>query len=133
MSACWQRHAKWLAISGLASLCLAQAAYTADTPTAAPALPHFDPTNPIVLNEYAVQKALAGDISTAIILLKRALLIAPYDARIRRNLDVLRALQAGKSAQLPATIAPPPEESAPSQPGTGTDDGLPQVPLWPSQ
>jgi len=113
-------------IGSLTKLCLVQATFAADTP----ALPHFDPTNPIILNEYAVQKALAGDISTAIILLERALLIAPYDALIRRNLDVLRALQAGKSAEPPVTIAPP-EESAPSQPDKVTDDGLPKVPLWP--
>jgi hypothetical protein len=125
MSTCWKWFATWVIIGSFTKLCLAQV--VAPTPSS---LPHFDPTNPIILNEYAVQKALAGDISTAIILLKRALLIAPYDVRIRRNLDVLRALQAGNSAELPATIAPP-EENAPSQPDKVTDDGLPKVPLWP--
>jgi hypothetical protein len=85
------------------------------------------------LNEYAVQKAFAGDIFTAIILLERALLIAPYDARIRRNLDMLRALQAGKSEVRPTIIAPLSKEDAPSQPDKATDDGMPQVRLWPSK
>jgi hypothetical protein len=59
----------------------------------------FDPLNPAMLNEAAMQKVRNGDIGTAAILLERAVLLAPYDKRIRQNLQTLRAWQSGKPPQ----------------------------------
>ncbi len=91
----------------------------------------FDHYNPLLLNEHAVRKARDGDIGTALILLERAVQIAPYDARIRRNLESLRAWQAGKPmpdatpAAVPAIAA-----AAGAEQADGAEDALPPFPLW---
>jgi hypothetical protein len=112
-------------------LVLCQPTTTAAADTLPPQL-HYDHANPYVLNEFALQKVRAGDIGTAVILLERAVLIAPYDARIQRNLDVLHTLQAGKTAPHPLQsvqqergIAP---ETAPAS--AKLETGLPAIPLW---
>jgi Flp pilus assembly protein TadD len=124
---------KWLINASLAGVILMQAACSSDQPLKQVAPPHFDPANPIVLNEYAVQKARAGDISTALILLERALLLTPDDARIRRNYDALRAFQKGQTIEQATAVVPAPGANAPLQLDAGTDIGLPNVPLWPSK
>ena len=88
----------------------------------------YDHGNPLVLNEFAVRMAKQGDIGSAIILLERAVLLAPHDARLRRNLDALRLPQVpgGGDQAAPhsaATTAATPLDSSPP--------GLPPVPLWP--
>jgi Flp pilus assembly protein TadD len=60
-----------------------------------PSAQRFDHTNPVHLNELALQKVKQGELGTAIILLERASLLAPHEARIQRNLQVLRAWQNG--------------------------------------
>ncbi len=57
--------------------------------------PQFDHTNPVLLNELALQKVKDGDVSSALILLERAHLLAPHEVRIERNLQTLRAWRQG--------------------------------------
>jgi hypothetical protein len=95
----------------------------------------FDHYNPLLLNEHAVRKARDGDIGTALILLERAVQIAPYDARIRSNLESLRAWQAGKpmpDATLAVTPAATPAiaAAAGAEQADGAEDALPPFPLW---
>lgn len=61
--------------------------------------PDLDHYNPVLLNEYALQKLREGDVATAEILLERAVLLAPENPGIRSNLDTLKDSIAGK--QLP--------------------------------
>lgn len=107
-----------LPLTLIAIACLASCAATADAPA-----PRFDHYNPVLLNEQAVRKVREGDIATAAVLLERAVLIAPDDARIRRNLARLRAWQSGQ-----------PEPVAPVEPATESTGGaiaeLPPFPLW---
>lgn len=100
--------------------CLAPCSVTADA--AAPRVDHY---NPILLNEQAVRKVREGDIATAAVLLERAVLIAPHDARIRRNLATLRAWQSGQ----PEPVAPV-EPATASEPASGAIVELPPFPLW---
>lgn len=81
----------------LFSLCLILACTSraATVDGAAPAM-RYDHFNPVVLNEFALQKYRDGDLRSALILLERAHLLAPHDARIRRNLGMLRAQRDGK-------------------------------------
>jgi hypothetical protein len=74
----------------------------------------YDPYNPVVLNEFALQKIKERDISTASILLERAALLAPHNVRIQQNLHALRAWQAGKIASPVAVGAHIPTSSAPA-------------------
>jgi hypothetical protein len=82
---------------------------------AEPQTTRLDHYNPVALNELALAKMAAGDTGTATILLERAVLLAPYDARIRRNLELLRASQDSKSAAMPAQPAPVPPVSTPAE------------------
>jgi hypothetical protein len=94
---------------------------------AEPQTARFDHYNPVALNELALAKIAAGDTGTAAILLERAVLLAPYDARIRRNLELLRASQTGKSAAMPAQPAPVPSVSTPTEPD---DSPVQPFQLW---
>lgn len=83
----------------------------------------FDPYDPAALNEAAAASVGRGDLATAEILLERAARIAPYDARIVRNRDALRARAGGSPAPAPeraggkATAAPrPPAPEVPAEP-----------------
>lgn len=92
----------------------------------------FDPLNPAMLNEAAMQHIRDGDVGTAAILLERAVLLAPYDKRIRQNLQTLRAWQSGKP--MPAAAGQKPEApAAGTDKPTGDDAGGPAsmpVPIW---
>ena len=70
-----------------------------------------DAYDPVVLNESAMEAIREGDLATARILLERAARIAPYDARIVRNLRALEAHRAG--VLLPDETAPPATRLAP--------------------
>lgn len=87
------------------------------------ALP-YDHVDPAALNEHALLKVREGDTGTAALLLERALLLAPHDARIRHNRDALRAALAGRR------LPPLPAEDA--SPASG-NVALPPFPLWPKQ
>ncbi|HEY5800154.1 MAG TPA: hypothetical protein VIT92_08030 [Burkholderiaceae bacterium] len=96
-----------------------------------------DPYNPYALNEQAMQAVRDGKLGLARILLERAVVIAPHDARLRRNLDALRDHQEGRAplvaagaavtAAAPAADAAPPAAAGASRAGSGE----PPVPLWP--
>lgn len=80
----------WLALrnillSSLLSLALSSLAF-AQTINVLP-YDHFDP---VTLNEYAMAMLKAGDRTTALILLQRAVRLAPFDSRIAANLKVLQ-------------------------------------------
>jgi hypothetical protein len=97
---------------------------------AAEAPASLDHTSPAALNERALREMEQGNGGTAVLLLERAVLLAPYDARIRRNLDIVKAWQAGRPAP-----APPSEGARDRAPArtAGGDAGLPPVPLWNKQ
>lgn len=86
-------------------------------------LPRYDHADPVALNEHALHQIRAGDIGTAVILLERAAQLAPHDARIRHNLDMLRAWRDGR----PVPAQPAEEASHMS------DAALPPFPLWPKK
>lgn len=108
--------------------CLAVAPATAQQPprTAAEEMPRlaYDPYDPVLLNEFAIDSVRQGDLTTAWILLERAARLAPYDARISRNLRELQAYRTGRPAPsgTPAPIA-----------GPSAATGVPAEPppLWP--
>lgn len=86
--------------------------------------PGFDPYDPAGLNEAAAESARHGDLRTAWILLERAARIAPFDARIVRNRDEVRAHREAS----PATAAP----MAPAAPASAASPLPPEPPaLWP--
>ncbi|MHB9118820.1 MAG: hypothetical protein ACYC2R_11180 [Burkholderiales bacterium] len=71
----------------------------------------FDHYKPIALNESAAAYIRDGDLSTARILLERAVRLAPHDERILRNLRELTAQMEGtplanppKASVLPAKV-----------------------------
>ena len=102
----------------------------ADGMHAAEGLPRFDHYDPVVLNEHALDKIGKGEVGTAAILLERAVLLAPHDTRIRRNLETLRATQAGVRLGSPGiSEAPPPPAPLPMQPEPATAP-VPPVPFW---
>jgi hypothetical protein len=95
-------------------------------------MPVPDPANPIDLNEAALAYAAQGEIETAWLLLERAALLAPADARIAANLAAVRgyrgAARRGGIVVVPAHGAspqrsPPRPEHAPT---------TPPPPLWPA-
>ena len=96
--------------------------------TAAPL--RYDHVDPILLNEFAMQKIRAGEFGTAAILLERAALLAPHDTRIQANLTALRAWRSGT---LPAAGTVGPETSPASVPEGDTPTAAPPFPIWPSQ
>lgn len=117
---------------GLLFACASNAAHAADT--AAPSM-RYDHFNPVVLNEFALQKVRDGDVRSALILLERANLLAPHDARIRRNLDMLRAQRDGKPFVDAAATQVKSEGDVSSTPATqvsGLEQAqqLPLEPLW---
>ncbi|MFI4939390.1 MAG: tetratricopeptide repeat protein [Burkholderiales bacterium] len=117
----------------LSSVCIGLALWQMTTTAATDSLPpqlHYDHANPYVLNEFALQKVKAGDIGTAVILLERAVSIAPYDARIRRNLDVVHTLQSGKAATQPLQSVRQEPGIAPESGAANVETGLPAIPLW---
>lgn len=86
-----------------------------------------DAHDPAALNESAMDAIRQGDLDTAWILLERAARVAPYDARIVRNLRVLNAHRAG---------SPAPEEPAPGQARQARQERAPRLPpeppaIWP--
>lgn len=103
---------------------------SATATSGAPPATHLDPTSPVSLNEYALEKLATGDIGTAVLLLERAVLLAPYDVRLRRNLELVRAWQEGRPVStLPPSASPP----APAIPAPASGDTvLPGAP-WGSQ
>lgn len=117
--------------------CLFAAILLAIGPAAAGNVPaRYDHYDPARLNEFALQKLREGDAGTAAILLERAALLAPHDARIRRNLETLRAWQAGERPEPGSTVSPakpsmPPPSSGPET--AAAEDGLPPFPLWPKR
>lgn len=78
---------------------------------AVPALPgpgqDLDYANPFVLNELAAASAQRGEVDLAWLLLERAARLAPHDARISTNLDLVRAVRAGKPPPYTTSAAPP--------------------------
>lgn len=117
----------------LLCLCLdsAVAAEAGNSPAAAtaPAL-RFDPYNPVVLNEFAMQKIREKDFNGAAILLERATLLAPHDARIAHNLRMLRAWQAGKPLAT-TSVEPVPETG--NESAAAEDAGALPLSIWPSR
>lgn len=119
---------------GILFACASNAVHAADT--AAPAM-RYDHFNPVALNEFALQKVRDGDVGSALILLERANLLAPHDARIRRNLDMLRAQRDGKPFVAPAAAdtALAQEKSGSDAPATlakhdSSMEPLPVAPIW---
>lgn len=82
------------------------------------------PYQPEAINRLALQWVQAGDPDTAIILLERALRIAPDRTDIRAN---LQRLQAGSRSVASAMAVPPP--SAASTPAGTITSPLPAI--WP--
>jgi hypothetical protein len=101
---------------------------------AEPGTPGTAPDHPAHLNELASKRAREGDLTTAWILLERAVLLAPDDERIMRKLRAVRAARAGKPADAgpAASAASPPAVSSP--PAGDTDAQHRPVPaLWPEK
>jgi hypothetical protein len=88
----------------------------------------FDHYDPVSLNEMAMQKVREGDTGTAVLLLERAVLLAPHEGAIRRNLDLLKAWRDGKPLPEDASVAPAAANTSPADTG---DAQLPPFPLWP--
>lgn len=101
----------------------------------------LDHYNPVLLNEFALQKLRDGDVTTARILLERAALLAPEHAGIRSNLDILKASIAGE--KLPPAGADAPNGLSSGMPGSQSGGGSsgstvsggaisppPPFPLW---
>ena len=88
----------------------------------------FDPTDPIALNEAAIEALRAGDLRTAEILLARARRLAPNDTRIAKTRQVLQAKRAGENVMLEA----PPASAAPTR-AKDAPTAVPREPppLWP--
>lgn len=102
------------------------------SPVSAQGLPDFDHTNPVLLNERAVAKAREGDLTSAWILLERAVRLAPHDERIMRNLQELKAYRAGKVlGPIGQNAVPDPELQPPS---AAEDKPVPPQPPapWPA-
>lgn len=90
----------------------------------------FDPYDPASLNEAAADSVRRADLRTAWILLERAARIAPYDGRIVRNRDEVRAHRAASPAT-GATMAPE-VRAAPASPAAPVAPLVPEPPpLWP--
>lgn len=87
----------------------------------------FDYSDPVSLNELAIEKIREGDGATAALLLERAALLAPHDARIRRNLE---SLKSGTQAKPPVSRPAGEQEISSTAPAAFLDDGLPSFPLW---
>lgn len=84
---------------------------------------HYDP---VMLNEFAIAKIRMGDLTTARIMLERAVQLAPHDQRIRRNLQELQAYLTGVPPALPAVQVAKPAVGKSEQPV------LPEPPpIWP--
>lgn len=96
-----------------------------------PSLAHLQPD---ALNEAALTALAAGDRSTAIILLRRALRLAPSDSDIAEN---LRLAEQGNASIVQGAIprsdtgivAKPTSVSA----STSTLPPLPNIPIWPAK
>lgn len=108
--------------------CLATSAGLAMQPAAEgegrPPRAAADHHDPVLLNESAMDAIRQGDLATAWILLERAARIAPYDARIVRNLRELQAYRTGTAA---------PAEPAAPRARRGEAPSVPPEPppLWP--
>ena len=90
---------------------------------APPSLVH-DHYDPVLLNEFAIDRIRQHDLTTAWILLERAALLAPHDQRLRSNLRELQACRMGQPA--PAEIVAPIVRQS-------TEQGIAAEPppLWP--
>lgn len=116
----------YLTLTGLAC-CLVFPAQAAE-----PGAPGAAPDHPAHLNELASKRAREGDLTTAWILLERAVLLAPDDERIVRK---LRAVQAARASRQPdggpaaSAAAQPALSSAP----TGDTDAPHRPVLWPEK
>ena len=73
-------------------------------------LDHYDPER---LRQFATDKARAGETTTAWILLERAALLAPHDARVVQALAAVRAQRKGEPAP-PEEVPAPPGKPAPA-------------------
>lgn len=78
--------------------------------------------NPVVLNECAITEVMAGEASTALLLLERAVRLAPSDERIFLNLQQLRS----------HVDAPPLPDYYPREPQPLAAEEIAVVPLSPS-
>lgn len=109
---------------------LLPAAFAAFTAAAGAQEPpaRYDHYDPVSLNEMAMKKVREGDTGTAVLLLERAVLLAPHETAIRRNLDMLKAWRDGKPLPEDAPAAPAAATAASA--GTG-EARLPPFPLWP--
>lgn len=87
-------------------------------------LPAIDAADPLLLNEQAVRHAQHGNLHSARILLERAALLAPHDATIARNLQLLGAAMAGQ--------APLPPARPPGQPAAKPAATAPMAPAPPA-
>jgi hypothetical protein len=92
----------------------------------------YDHYNPVVLNQYAVQKIREGDLSSARIMLERAHLLAPHETRIERNLRTLRQLQTAGQKSYQLVILPVNAPGAQTSPEAAPSEAevLPPYPLW---
>ena len=79
---------------------LLAAAAACAVPAKRPALDHY---NPGALHAAAIERMRAGDVEGACILLRRAVRLAPHDARIE---STLRDLESGVTA-VPPPASPP--------------------------
>lgn len=92
----------------------------------AEAFDHYDPAS---LDASATAAMQAGDESTARILLERAVLLAPHDARLRRKLEQLKVRREGAVAPVEADA-----EEAASTGSRGNTRILPEPPpIWPAK
>ena len=95
-----------------------------DALTGAPPSGVHDHYDPVLLNEFAIDRIRQHDLTTAWILLERAALLAPHDQRIHSNLRELEMYRMGKPA--PAEIAAPVVRQSPGQ-GIAAEP----PPIWP--
>lgn len=92
--------------------------------------PRFDHYDPASLNELALKKVKEGDTGTALLLLERAILLAPHETAIRRNLEMLQAWKEGTPLPPDTPVAP---AAANASPDEAADASLPPFPLWPKR
>lgn len=93
-------------------------------------LPRYEHYNPVVLNEHALDEASKGNVSSAVVMLERAALLAPHDPQIQHNLKTLRAWRDGST--IPAEGGTETIPAAAKQAKTA-DPSLPPFPLWPKK
>lgn len=101
----------------------------------------IDHYSPASLNEHALQKVRDGDLSTAVLLLERAAMLAPERPEILHNLEVVRSAASGRrpltvDADVDGNVQASMKETGPMA-GTTRDNvlqdneaSLPPFPIW---